>query len=61
MQFSGNSMQKSHKPDWTIPWTVKPDFELFCTLMMWKYLCILIFWLYTVVLTECTMLFAGFE
>ena len=62
MQFSGNSMQKrvnsaqrSNKPDWTIPWTVQPDFELFCALKMWRYRCILLFWSFAVVLTERTM------
>ena len=42
--------------DWTIPWTVKSDFELFCALKMWKYHYILLFWSYTVVLTECRIL-----
>ena len=41
--------------DWTIPWTVSPDFELFCTLKMWRYRCILLFWSYPVVLTERTV------
>ena len=41
--------------DWTVPWTVKPDFELFCTLKMWRYHCILLFWSYAVVLTERTV------
>ena len=41
--------------DWTIPWTVQPDFELFCALKMWKYNYIL-FWSYAVVLTECRIL-----
>ena len=44
--------------DWTIPWTVSPDFELFCVLEMWKY-CILLFWLYAVVLTERALSLAG--
>ena len=47
--------------EWTIPWTVQPDFELFCALKMWKYHCILLFWSYAVVLTERTMSLAGFE
>ena len=41
MQFSSNSIQKrvnsvqrSNKPDWTIPWAVKPDFKLYCALKM---------------------------
>ena len=41
--------------DWTIPWTVEPDFELFCALKMWRYHCISLFWSYAVVLTECTV------
>ena len=68
MQFSGNSVQKrvnsaqrSNKPDWTIPWTVQPDFELFCALKMWRYRCILLFWSFAVVLTERTRSLAGFE
>ena len=47
--------------DWTIPWTVWPDFERFCALKMRKFHFILLFWSYAVVLTERTMSFAGFE
>ena len=59
-QKSVNSVKKNNKPDWTIPWTVKPGFELFCTLKMRKYHCILLFWLYVVVLTERTMSLPAF-
>ena len=41
--------------DWTIPWAVYPDFELFCALKMWRYNCILLFWSYAIVLTERTV------
>ena len=41
--------------DWTIPWTVWSDFELFCALKTWKFHFILLFWSYAVVLTERTM------
>ena len=45
-------IERGSNTDWTIPWTVWPDFELFCALKMWKYHCILVFWSYAVVLTE---------
>ena len=41
--------------DWTNPWTVKPDSELFCPLRMSKYHCVLLFWSFAVVLTEHTI------
>ena len=47
--------------EWTIPWTVKPDFDFFCGLKMWRYHCILSFRSYTVVLTERTIWINNFS